>query len=206
MPHSCFLRHRCLTWVWPVFVSHCSFPGRRAGSPAGRMRVMRQRGATKGAQLQEFGQKYEWGEGLKHKEMPERDCGHFSWVRYPFMGLDQSRTVPPCHLTVANLIREKPVPNRASSVPTTTVPDVRDGRGGPGAGKRRVDTGRKHAPNRGETGEAQSRTSGEDLQPAHASTARPGSCGNAAFGWGRRKRSMCVIPGGDLADTKSAAC
>ena len=75
-----------------------SYPGRRAGPPTGRMRVVhvRQRGATKGGQIQGLGPKYEWGEALKHKEMPERDCGHSSWVGYPSGGgPSQARMVPP---------------------------------------------------------------------------------------------------------------
>ena len=53
-------------------------------------------GATKGGQIQGFGPKYEWGEALKHKEMPERDCGHSSWVGYPSGGwIERARMVPP---------------------------------------------------------------------------------------------------------------
>ena len=50
--------------------------------------------------------------------------GHSSWAAgIPFGGGYPTKQEW-CHLTVAYLIREKPVPNRASSVPTTTVPGV----------------------------------------------------------------------------------
>ena len=100
---------------------------------------------------------------------------------------------------MACLIREEPVPSRTSSVPTTTSPKMRGGSRGDAdtdtAGERRRASERTQGEStqrtavpptrvRGVTGEDQSRTSGEDWQPAHGSTAKPGSRGNAAFGWG----------------------
>ena len=188
----------------------CSYLGRRAGPPTGRMRVVRvrQREATKGEQIQGFGPKYEWGEALKHKEMPERDCGHSSWVGYPSGGSEGGGYPTKqewCHLTVAYLIREKPVPNRASSVPTTTVPGVRGGRRGtriqaPLA--REEDTGRKHATN-SRANACQGRK--ERRSPITHIRRRLATCawkhGEAGLTrrrrvWvGRHMRSMCVTAG-----------
>jgi hypothetical protein len=196
--------HRCFARLELSFASprdaNRSYPGRRAGPPTGRMRVVdvRQRGATKGEQVQGFGPKYhdEWGEALKHKEMPKRDCGHSSWVRYPSGGLDQARMVP--------LHGGIPDPRETGSRPGLISPNddrprcegwkwgariqaplAREGRT-QGESKQRTAVSpvsmRVRGP--GATGEAQSRTSGEDWQPARGSAAKPGSRGSAAFGWG----------------------
>jgi hypothetical protein len=118
---------------------------------------------------------------------------HSSWVGYPSGGHPTKQEWS--HLTVAYLIREKPVRNRASSVPTTTVPDVRvevEGRGYRHRWREKRGhraKARNEQPCQRVSGEKkrrspiiESRTSGKDWQPAHGSAAKPGSRGNAAFG------------------------
>ena len=108
-----------------------------------------------------------------------------------------------CHLTMACLIRGEPAPCRASLV-QPAKPIMYGGRGDAEQTPltRREDRGestqRTDVPTRvrGETGEAQSRISGEDWQPAHGSTAKPGSRGAGCRVWvGRHMRSMCVTAG-----------